>query len=103
MLGALGRRSAGSDALEVLAGDFNATLDHAALRGLLHRLDVVDAADAAGAGLDMTWPADRSYPALIAIDHVLVDRRAAAREARTFGVAGSDHRALLAVLTVPRA
>ena len=49
----------GSDSrgdVRILAGDFNATLDHSEFRALLDR-GYVDAADAAGAGFEPTWPA----------------------------------------------
>ena len=42
--------------VQILAGDFNATLDHPELRALLDR-GYIDAADAAGSGLVWTWPA----------------------------------------------
>jgi endonuclease/exonuclease/phosphatase (EEP) superfamily protein YafD len=84
--------------VRILAGDFNATLDHRLLRGLLER-GYVDAADAVGAGLRPTWPADRLGPGL-QIDHVLVDQRMAVRAVRVHHVPGSDHRALLAELSL---
>ena len=49
----------GSDSrgdVQILAGDFNATLDHPELRGLLDR-GYTDAADAVGEGSTSTWPA----------------------------------------------
>ena len=68
----------GSDSrgdVQILAGDFNATLDHPELRALLDR-GYIDAADAVGEGLVWTWPARRRTRALpLTIDHVLVDRR----------------------------
>ena len=57
-----------------MAGDFNATLDHAELRELLDR-GWVDAADAVGEGFAWTWPARRRRALPLTIDHVLVDRR----------------------------
>ncbi|MER7995394.1 endonuclease/exonuclease/phosphatase family protein [Micromonospora chalcea] len=87
--------------LSVLAGDFNATLDHAALRELI-ATGYTDAADAAGAGFGGTWgPYDGDPIPPVTIDHVLVDRRIAVRAAGTFPVPGSDHRALLAELRLP--
>nr|WP_089157104.1 endonuclease/exonuclease/phosphatase family protein [Micromonospora sp. NBS 11-29] len=89
--------------LGVLAGDFNATLDHAALRDLI-ATGYTDAADAAGAGLGGTWgPYDGDPIPPVTIDHVLVDRRIAVRAAGTWPVPGSDHRALLAELRLPAA
>ncbi len=85
--------------LRVVAGDFNATLDHATLRELL-ATGYVDAAAETGSGLDVTWPAGRPYPDL-AIDHVLVDDSAAVDDTTVHDVPGSDHRAVLATLTLP--
>jgi endonuclease/exonuclease/phosphatase (EEP) superfamily protein YafD len=89
--------------LRVLAGDFNATLDHAPLRRLL-ATGYVDAADATGDGLVGTWgPYDGDLIPPVAIDHVLADRRIAVRDTRVHSLAGSDHRPVLAELTLPAA
>jgi endonuclease/exonuclease/phosphatase family metal-dependent hydrolase len=89
--------------VRMLAGDFNATLDHAPLRALL-RSGYVDAADAAGVGLVGTWgPYDGDRIPPVTIDHVLVDRRVAVRAAAVHPVAGSDHRAVVARLALPAA
>ncbi len=80
----------------ILAGDFNSTLDHRALRELLDR-GYVDAAEQAGAGLRPTWPARRRLPA-VTIDHILVDARCRVASARVLGLPGSDHRAVLATI-----
>lgn len=83
----------------VLAGDFNATLDHAVFRSVL-RLGYADAALQAGEALTPTWgPAGR--PALITIDHVLVDRRCAVLASAVHAVPGSDHRAVYAEVRLP--
>ncbi|SCL58794.1 Metal-dependent hydrolase, endonuclease/exonuclease/phosphatase family [Micromonospora chersina] len=87
--------------LSVLAGDFNATLDHAPLRDLIDT-GYVDAAAAAGAGLSGTWgPYDGDPIPPVTIDHVLVDRRIAVRGVDVYAVPGSDHRAVLAELRLP--
>lgn len=87
--------------LSILAGDFNATLDHAPLRALL-ATGYADAADAPGAGLTGTWgPYDGDLIPPVTIDHVLVDRRIAVRSVAVHPVPGSDHRAVLAGLRVP--
>ncbi|MCF6473347.1 endonuclease/exonuclease/phosphatase family protein [Nonomuraea sp. MG754425] len=91
--------ASGSGAPRILAGDFNATLDHAVFRRLLDT-GYTDAAAATGQGLTPTWPHGRSLPPLVAIDHVLTDGRASAAEVRVFDVPGSDHRALFADLRV---
>ncbi|MEV1199730.1 endonuclease/exonuclease/phosphatase family protein [Microbispora rosea] len=86
--------------VRVLAGDFNASLDHAALRAVLGR-GYADAADATGDGLTATWPANRRFPPLITIDHVLYDQRASAVSTSVHRVPGSDHRAFFAELRLP--
>jgi endonuclease/exonuclease/phosphatase family metal-dependent hydrolase len=89
--------------LRMLAGDFNATLDHAALRRLLGGDDgYVDAGDATGDGYHTTWPAGRRFPPEITIDHVLVDPRVRVDELSVHTVARSDHRAVVATLVLPR-
>ncbi|MGN9846635.1 endonuclease/exonuclease/phosphatase family protein [Nonomuraea sp. H19] len=92
--------SASHDRVRILAGDFNASLDHAAMRRLLAR-GYKDAADQVGAGLIPTWPANKRVPPIITIDHVLVDQRVGVREVSVHTVPGTDHRAVLAELTVP--
>jgi endonuclease/exonuclease/phosphatase (EEP) superfamily protein YafD len=81
----------------VVAGDFNATLDHPGLRRLG---PCVDAAAAAGRASLGTWPANAPTWLSAPIDHVLVD-------ARTWRVASfavlaptgdSDHRPVVAHL-----
>jgi endonuclease/exonuclease/phosphatase (EEP) superfamily protein YafD len=83
----------------VLAGDFNATLDHRALRRVLDR-GYTDAADATGDGLRPTFPVLRSLPP-ITIDHVLVPDTIRVRRVRSFEVQGSDHLALVVELVLP--
>jgi endonuclease/exonuclease/phosphatase (EEP) superfamily protein YafD len=80
----------------VVAGDFNATVDHAQFRDLLDH-GYSDAAEQSGAGYLPTYPNDRWYGPLIGIDHVLV-RGMRAGSVDTYGLPGSDHRALLARL-----
>ncbi|MBO4269866.1 endonuclease/exonuclease/phosphatase family protein [Microbispora triticiradicis] len=92
--------SAAPGVVRVLAGDFNASLDHAALRAVLAR-GYVDAAGATGNGLAATWPANRRFPPLITIDHVLYDRRAVAVDTGVHAVPGSDHRAFFAEIRLP--
>jgi endonuclease/exonuclease/phosphatase family metal-dependent hydrolase len=83
-------------------GGFNATLDHAHFRRLLRR-GYVDAASQAGNGLSATWGPPRGRGlTLLAIDHVLTDRRCAVLTTSAHRVTGSDHRALYAELRLPR-
>jgi endonuclease/exonuclease/phosphatase family metal-dependent hydrolase len=92
---------ASGDPLVILAGDFNATLDHAQFRRLL-RLGYVDAASQAGHGLIPTWgPEPTGRPALLTVDHVLVDPRCAVLATSAYGLPGSDHRALYAEIGLP--
>ncbi|MFC4911473.1 endonuclease/exonuclease/phosphatase family protein [Actinomadura gamaensis] len=91
--------ASGDGATRVLAGDFNATLDHATLRRLIAR-GYADAADRAGEGLVPTWGLGQPRPPLT-IDHVLLDRRCAVRAVRIYDLPGSDHRALFARLQLP--
>ncbi|SCL29824.1 Metal-dependent hydrolase, endonuclease/exonuclease/phosphatase family [Micromonospora nigra] len=87
--------------LSILAGDFNATLDHSPLRALIDT-GYTDAAAAVGAGLVGTWgPYDGDLIPPVTIDHVLVDRRIAVRAVEVHGLARSDHRAVLADLRLP--
>lgn len=83
----------------VLAGDFNATVDHALFREVL-RLGYADAALQVGNGLVPTWGPAGRLP-LITIDHVLVDRRCAVLASSVHAVPGSDHRAVYAEIRLP--
>jgi endonuclease/exonuclease/phosphatase (EEP) superfamily protein YafD len=88
-----------ADPPRVLAGDFNATADHAHFRRLL-RAGHVDAAGEMGNGLVPTWgPLGR--PALLTLDHVLVDPRCAVLATSVHDVPGSDHRAVYAEFRLP--
>jgi endonuclease/exonuclease/phosphatase (EEP) superfamily protein YafD len=87
--------------LRVLAGDFNATLDHHELRRVIDR-GYVDAAASAGVGLHTTWPLGRVAPPTVTIDHVLADERFAIGEVSIHEVPGSDHRAVFAQLVLER-
>jgi endonuclease/exonuclease/phosphatase family metal-dependent hydrolase len=89
--------------LRVLAGDFNATLDHAPLRSLIGH-GYRDAADSVGAGWVGTWGPYTRHPFIppVTLDHVLADRQIGVRGVQAFGIARTDHRAVLAVLVVPR-
>ena len=95
--------AAGSgDAPVIMAGDFNATLDHARFRELL-RLGYVDAAVQAGRGLIPTWgPRPGGELAVLAIDHILLDPRCAVRAFSAHRLPGTDHRALYAQIQLPR-
>jgi endonuclease/exonuclease/phosphatase (EEP) superfamily protein YafD len=99
-LGLIQAALAGTIGPQLTAGDFNASRDHRAFRALL-RSGFVDCADAARhrAWPGFTWPADRRYPPLMRLDHVLASRRGAVvHEARPVRVPGTDHQGVLAVL-----
>jgi endonuclease/exonuclease/phosphatase (EEP) superfamily protein YafD len=87
--------------LRVLLGDFNATLDHKALRRLIDT-GYRDAASVVGSGLRPSWPYDEKwYLPGITLDRVLADRRIGVRTARPYRIKGSDHKALYAELVLP--
>ena len=82
----------------VLAGDFNATLDHAAFRDVL-RLGYADAAQQTGNALVPTWGPGKG--ALLPLDHVLVSPGCAVRAFSVHVVPRSDHRAVYAEIQLP--
>ncbi|MFF5766395.1 endonuclease/exonuclease/phosphatase family protein [Streptomyces tanashiensis] len=82
----------------LLAGDFNASQDHAALRAVLDAGRLHDAARLAGAARTPTWPAEGPLPPYVQIDHVLVSDDFTVRGVRFPHLAGTDHRAVLADL-----
>jgi len=87
----------------ILLGDFNATLDHEPLRTLI-ATGYRDAADAAGKGLIGTWgPYDGDPLPPVTIDHVLADTRLGIGKVTVHDVPASDHRAVIAHLTLPTA
>ncbi len=99
----LERLAAWADGLQgpvVMAGDFNASDDHAQMR---HFADIgyVDGGGQVGAGYLATYPSDEWYPPLLAIDHVLTrgGPLVAAIGSRT--IRDTDHRALVATVAVP--
>jgi endonuclease/exonuclease/phosphatase (EEP) superfamily protein YafD len=88
-------------AVRILLGDFNATLDHAAMRNLIDT-GYRDAASVVGAGFRSTWPYDEKWfiPG-ITLDRVLVDKRVGVRAVRTYRIPGTDHKAVYAELVLP--
>ncbi len=85
--------------LSLLLGDFNATLDHAALRDVLGT-GYADAAARVGMGWTLTWSGDDALPGLT-IDHVLVPDAVTVESFGVATVAGTDHRFVTAVLRLP--
>jgi endonuclease/exonuclease/phosphatase (EEP) superfamily protein YafD len=90
----------GGDTIRIMAGDFNATLDHPEFRQVLGK-GYVDAAEVIGAGLVPTWPANWPTPPMITIDHVLVDPRVQVLAVDAHTIPDTDHRALFTELRLP--
>ncbi|MEU4063380.1 endonuclease/exonuclease/phosphatase family protein [Streptomyces wedmorensis] len=82
----------------LVAGDFNASQDHAALRAVLDAGRLHDAARSAGASRTPTWPMEGPLQPFVQIDHILVSDDFTVRDVRFLDVAGSDHRTVLADL-----
>jgi endonuclease/exonuclease/phosphatase (EEP) superfamily protein YafD len=78
----------------VVAGDLNATYDHAPIRHL-DRAGIVSVTDLVGAGWLPTFPANRTIPPLLPIDHVLLSRQLTATSVTRLPVRDTDHLALL--------
>jgi endonuclease/exonuclease/phosphatase (EEP) superfamily protein YafD len=84
----------------IVAGDFNATLDHSAFRAALGGCR--SAATGTGKGLVGTYPSSAAPWAGIQIDHVLVPTGTVTTGFEVVDVEGTDHRGVLARLRVPR-
>jgi endonuclease/exonuclease/phosphatase (EEP) superfamily protein YafD len=84
--------------VQLLAGDFNSTLDHRELRRLVGR-GYRDAAEATGAGFGWTWRGDVAPP--VTIDHVLVPERIGVLDVSVHDLRRSDHRAVVAAIALP--
>ncbi|MFF2269146.1 endonuclease/exonuclease/phosphatase family protein [Cellulosimicrobium cellulans] len=99
---ALAERAAADPLPQVLVGDFNATHDHATFRRLLgDRFH--DASRASGSGLDLSWsPRPGTVPPVLNLDHVVTDRENVVTDVGSLHVPGSDHRAIVATVHVPR-
>lgn len=85
--------------VRVLAGDFNATFDHAPFRDLVDR-GYADAGEEAGEGLDPTWSSLPTGPPLT-IDHIVVDARCAVSSYAVHDLPGSDHDAIVSEIILP--
>jgi endonuclease/exonuclease/phosphatase family metal-dependent hydrolase len=96
----LGMLPGPADPPRVLAGDFNASLDHEEFRRVLRR-GHVDAAARLGRGLVPTWGPLADGPALLTIDHVLVDPRCEVLAVSVHRVPDTDHRAVYAEIRLP--
>lgn len=81
----------------VIAGDFNATLDHAPVRAIVG-LGFTDSVVQTNGGFTPTWPAADSVrklgvaiPPLVQIDHVMVSGGLVSTASQTVAVPGADH------------
>ncbi|SDK52542.1 endonuclease/exonuclease/phosphatase family protein [Streptomyces indicus] len=81
----------------LVAGDFNASQDHAAFRALLDA-GLRDAAAVAGQSRTPSWPATVGRPFGTQIDHVLGSGAFVPRGVRFLDLAGTDHRVLVVEL-----
>ena len=88
----------------VLAGDFNASYDHAEFRDLLQGggRKLVDVGLDQGSRLVPTWPMDVFLPG-ITIDHLVTSPSVLSADYAVHRVAGTDHAAIMATLTIPAA
>lgn len=81
----------------LIAGDFNATQDHAAFRAVLDT-GLRDSARATGISRTPSWPSTTAPVLGAQIDHVLASRALRPRTARFLELPHTDHRALLVEL-----
>ena len=79
-------------------GDLNSSIEHPSFRTLL-AAGLIDASLAQGAGPALTFPSWLTWPR-IELDHVLFTRGVRASDVRPLAVAGSDHLALVATLSL---
>lgn len=84
----------------IIGGDYNSTSNMRQFRDLLTN-GYRDAVEETGAGFGPTFKADIALPPVITIDHILT-RNAGVSSVRTITITGSDHRALLATIQLPR-
>ncbi|SDT77470.1 endonuclease/exonuclease/phosphatase family protein [Actinoplanes derwentensis] len=88
---------------KILMGDFNATLDHKRLRDVI-ATGYRDAAATVGKGWQGTWgPYDGDPIPPVTIDHVLIDERIGVQDYQVHVLQDSDHRVVIARVTVPAA
>ncbi|MGL5809192.1 MAG: endonuclease/exonuclease/phosphatase family protein [Nocardioides sp.] len=96
-----------AEGADLLAGDFNATLDHRPMRRL-EDLGFRSAAQVAGVGWAPTWPNGRfdrapwlPVPRLLQLDHILIQKSWGVADVRRVAIAGTDHTGVYAELTPP--
>jgi endonuclease/exonuclease/phosphatase (EEP) superfamily protein YafD len=81
----------------LVAGDLNAVNDHGPIRALV-RDGLTSATDIVGAGWLPTYPANRAFPPLLPIDHVMVNDRLTATSISTVKISRTDHLGLIATI-----
>ena len=86
----------------IVMGDCNATLQHPTFRAMLAESGLHDASLHLKAGSHLTFPSASTLPSLIEIDHILTDGNLITQSMHVLRISGSDHRALVARLTLPR-
>lgn len=84
----------------VMAGDFNATRQHAPFRALMETR-MRDAHLESGRGRATSWRDGGRLPPLALLDHVLVSDGVAVEATAERDVPGSDHRAVVATIRLP--
>ena len=90
----------------IIGADVNSTYDHRPFRDLLTGSDVdgspqlVDAAEHLGSGIVATYPADRRYPPLLALDRVLTRNGPVPTSLRRIDIPGSDHHGVIVTVRV---
>jgi endonuclease/exonuclease/phosphatase (EEP) superfamily protein YafD len=89
----------------VLAGDFNASYDHAEFRQLLQGegQGLVDVGMAEGSRLIPTWPMEDMFLPGITIDHIVTSPSVRSADYAVHRVPGTDHAAIMVTLSVPAA
>ena len=96
---ALNSLPAAAGDLHVIAGDFNATVDHRLFRAVLDR-GYSDAGYSTGNGLVWTWTIGRMTR--LVIDHVLAPPSVAVDSYEVRSLPGSDHKSVSVTLRLPR-
>ncbi|MEO3972672.1 endonuclease/exonuclease/phosphatase family protein [Streptomyces sp. CAU 1734] len=79
----------------IVAGDFNATQDHASFRRLMDAGKLRNSSDLGGASRTPSWPSFVGRPLGAQIDHVLISREFSVRDARFLELENTDHRSLV--------
>jgi len=88
----------------IIGTDVNSTYDHRPFRDLLAGSDapyspgLTDAADHLGAGIVATYPANRAFPPMLALDRVLTRGGPVPTGFEAVDLPGSDHRGVVATV-----